>query len=197
LAEKIHAELKHPGMPASLMALIERAGGPAKPRPVESWDPPDCGPIDIRIDAEGNWHHLGTPIGRQALVRLFASVLRREPDGGYALVTPVEKLSIRVDDVPFIAVEMAAEETGWAQTLTFRTNVGDVVAAGPDHPLRFALASGNDGLKPYLRVRGGLEARLSRPLLYQLVDRAIEHGGGLGIVSGGAFFEMPNPGGES
>lgn len=188
MGSRPHAEL----MPDGLAALLSRAASDEmKARPVEAWNPPDCGPIDIRIDAEGRWYHLGSPIGRAPLVRLFASILRREPDGSYVLVTPVEKLTIRVDDVPFLAVEMHAEGKGAAQRLTFRTNVGDVVTAGRDHPLRFAVDAVNGGIRPYLRVRGGLEARLSRPLLYDLVALAAEKAGRLGVTSDGAFFELP------
>lgn len=183
-----HAEL----MPEGLAALLSRAAsGEMKARPVEAWNPPDCGPIDIRIDRDGRWYHLGSPIGREPLVRLFASILRREPDGSHVLVTPVEKLSITVDDVAFLAVEMHAEGRGSKQRLTFRTNVGDVVTAGPDHPLRFAVDPANDGVRPYVRVRGGLEARLTRPLLYDLVALSSESGGRVGVMSDGAFFELP------
>lgn len=177
------------GLPAfGLKALMERADlGQRGPAPVERWNPPDCGPIDIRIDREGGWHYRGTPIGRERLVNLFATVLRKDEDD-YFLVTPVEKLRITVEDVPFIAVEMELEAPGPNQTLVLRTNVGDVVRAGPEHPLRFTADPERGDLKPYVRVRGGLDARLSRPLLYQLVDLASERAGRPGILSGGAFF---------
>ncbi|MGQ7794237.1 DUF1285 domain-containing protein [Faunimonas sp. B44] len=180
-----------PTLPAGLAALVERAGSAAPERPVERWDPPDCGDIDMRITADGTWHYMGGPIGREALVRLFASVLRREPDGRYVLVTPVEKLGIRVDDAPFAAVEMAADGEGRAARLTFRTNVGDVVTAGPDHPLRFALEAETDGLKPYVLVRRGLEALLARPVAFELAELASAHEGRPGVWSGGAFFAFP------
>jgi hypothetical protein len=134
---------------------------------------------------------MGTPIGREALVRLFASILRRDPDGRHVLVTPVEKVGIRVGDAPFLAVDMRAEGPGRDQTLTFRTNVGDVVAAGPEHPLRFALETGTGGLKPYLLVRGGLEALVSRARAQELVELAVEVGGATGVWSGGQFFAFP------
>jgi hypothetical protein len=178
-------------MPAGLAALVARAGSGRRAPPVERWDPPDCGAIDMAIDFDGGWSYMGSPIGRPALVRLFASVLRREPDGRHVLVTPVEKVTIRVADAPFVAVEMHAEREGMAQRLTFRTNVGDVVAAGPDHPLRFVLKPGRGDLMPYLHVRGGLEARLARPLLYELVERASELAGRAGVFSGGRFFPFP------
>src|SRR5687767_1667822 len=111
------------GLPAGLAALVAQAGAPAKPRPVERWNPPYCGEIDMRIAADGTWFYRGTAIGREALVRLFGSVLRREADGRHVLVTPVEMVGIEVEDAPFLAVEMAAEGAGPGRTLTFRTNV--------------------------------------------------------------------------
>ena len=111
---------------------------------MERWNPPYCGEIDIRIAADGTWFYRGSAIGREALVRLFASILRREPDGRHVLVTPVEKVGITVEDAPFMAVEVVAEGEGGERRLTFRTNVGDIVAAGREHPLRFA-DGGGDG----------------------------------------------------
>src|SRR5918999_5224642 len=119
--------------PPGLARLITEAGNPAKPRPVERWNPPYCGEIDMRIAADGTWFYRGTPIEREALVRLFASILRREPDGRHVLVTPVEKVGIAVEDAPFLAVEMSAAGEGATRQLTFRTNVGDIFAAGPEH----------------------------------------------------------------
>ena len=180
---------------SSLEALVRRAGGTGKGRPpVERWNPPDCGAIDMRIAADGTWFYLGTPIGRKPLVDLFASVLRKDEDGVTYLVTPVEKIAITVDDAPFVAVEMTATGEGRDQVLTLRTNVGDVVAAGPDHPLRFAIEEETGGVKPYILVRGRLEALFARPLLYELV----EHGGTdmidgtdyFGAWSGGLFFPI-------
>lgn len=178
-------------LPPGLAGLMRAAGQPAKARPVERWDPPYCGEIDIRIAADGSWHYRGSAIGREALVRLFASILRREPDGRHVLVTPVEKVGIEVDDAPFLAVEMAAEGEGERRSITLRTNVGDVVAAGPHHPFRFASEAGTGGLKPYLGVRSRLEALLTRPLAQELVAMADEEGGRAGIWSGGAFFAFP------
>lgn len=180
-------------LPAGLAALLAEAGNAAGARPVERWDPPDCGDIDIRIAADGTWFYRGTPIGREALVRLFASVLRREPDGRHVLVTPVEKLGIVVDDAPFLAVEMESEGAGEERRLFFRTNVGDVVPAGHDHPLRFETEADTGGLKPYLRVRGGLEALLTRALALDLAAIAEERDGRAGIWSKGAFFPFPEP----
>ena len=184
------------GLPPGLSALLARAGDPLRPRPVERWNPAFCGEIDMRVGADGTWLYRGSPIGREALVRLFASILRREEDGRFVLVTPVEKVGIHVEDAPFLAVEMFRDSAGERQVLTFRTNVGDVVAAGPQHPLRFAVEPGTGGLKPYVTVRGRLEALLTRPLAHQLADCAEEHDGRLGVCSGGAFFAIPERAGD-
>lgn len=179
------------GLPQGLAKLMEEAGRPAKARPVERWNPPYCGEIDIRIAADGTWHYRGSPIGREALVRLFASILRREADGRHVLVTPVERVGIEVEDAPFLAVEVAAEGEGAERLLTFRTNVGDIVAAGSEHPLRFATEPSTSGLKPYLRVRGGLDALATRALALELVEMAEEKDGATGLWSGGVFFPFP------
>src|SRR5918999_3798337 len=176
------------GLPAGLAGLVAQAGEPAKPRPVERWDPPFCGDIDMKIAADGTWFYRGSPIGRDALVRLFASILRREPDGSHVLVTPVEKVGIAVEDAPFLAVEMSAAGEGGTRQLTFRTNVGDIFAAGPEHPIRFAIEPATGGLKPYLRVRGGLEALATRSLAQDLVALGDERVGAPGLWSGGIFF---------
>nr|WP_281261786.1 DUF1285 domain-containing protein [Breoghania corrubedonensis] len=148
----------------------------------------------MRIAADGSWYYMGTPINREALVRLFSTVLRRDGDGEYYLVTPVEKIGITVEDAPFLAVEMHARGEGKDQVLTFRTNVGDVVEAGADHALRFVEEEETGGLIPYILVRGRLEAKLARPLLYELADLATETAGDgaarFGVWSGGCFFEM-------
>lgn len=164
---------------AGLAAMISRAaaqtaGGKPSLPPVERWEPPFCGDIDMEIRADGTWFYMGTPIGRQPLVQLFSTVLRKDADGKTYLVTPVEKVGIRVIDAPFVAVEMNASERDGRQVLTFRTNVGDVIAAGKDHPLRFpghGPEHGKDSeLKPYLHVRGRLEALVSRAVMYELVE---------------------------
>jgi len=173
---------------SALDGLIERAGSFRGPAPVHLWNPAHCGTIDIRIDHQGAWHHEGRPIPREALVRLFSTVLRREPDGSYVLVTPAEKLTIAVEDVPFIAVEMAIEGEGEAQTLILRTNVGDVVTVDAEHPLRVAPGAASDGLVPYVLVRGGLEARLARPLVHELAEHFEQRGDEIGLVSSGHFF---------
>jgi hypothetical protein len=180
-----------PNASAGLEALIHAAGAAKGPPPLDDWSPPDCGDIDMRIAHDGTWYYHGTPIGRPALVRLFASVLKREGER-YVLVTPAEKCGIRVDDVPFLAVEMAVDDSD-GPTLVFRTNVDDVVRCGPGHALRFEPGAGG-GLKPYLHVRRGLWARLTRPVFYDLaargVAREVEGQEMFGVASGGAFFAM-------
>jgi hypothetical protein len=163
-----------------LEALIARAARAGKGAPpVERWNPAFCGDLDMEIRADGTWFYMGTPIGRAPLVRLFSTVLRKDEDGRTYLVTPVEKAGIRVVDAPFVAVEMDVSGEGDERVLTFRTNVGDVVAAGPEHPLRFVDEADTDGLKPYLHVRGRLEALVARPVMYELVNAGeeIEIGG--------------------
>ena len=156
---------------AGLEALIARAARAGKGLPpVERWNPEFCGDLDIEIKRDGTWFYLGTPIGRMPLVRLFSTVLRKDEDGRTYLVTPVEKVGIKVEDAPFVAVEVDASGEGEDQVLTFRTNVGDVVEAGSDNPLRFAVEDETGGLKPYLLVRGRLEALVARPVMYELAQ---------------------------
>lgn len=155
---------------AGLSALVSRAARAGRgPPPVERWNPPFCGDLDMEIRQDGTWFYLGTPIGRMPLVQLFSTVLRKDADGRTYLVTPVEKVGIRVADAPFVAVEMNVSGAGTTQVVTFRTNVGDVVEAGPKNPMRFVDEPGTGGLKPYVLVRGRLEALLSRPVMYELV----------------------------
>jgi uncharacterized protein len=173
-----------------LEALI-RAQAAKGSAPVEQWDPPYCGDIGMRIRADGTWLYRDSPVGRAALVKLFAGVLRKDADGRHYLVTPAEKIDVAVDDAPFLAVEMEVRGAGTSQSLIFRTNIDDVVTAGPEHPLRFAVEPDNGGLKPYLLVRGRLEALVTRTLSYDLVEiAAAGEGRGLGVWSGGAFFPM-------
>jgi hypothetical protein len=180
----------------SITGAAKRANVRGLP-PVHLWNPPDCGPIDMRIASDGTWFYQRTPIGRPALVKLFASVLRRD-DEEYFLVTPVEKCRIRVDDVPFLAVELELERTPDGHGLQFRTNVDDWVACGPDHPLRFDPEPGTGGLKPYLHVRAGLWAKVTRALFYDLVDlgeeREVRGERWFGIASYGIFFTMARAG---
>lgn len=170
------SSIKQASDAGSLAALVARAqaeggrGAGALP-PVDDWNPPDCGAIDMEIRPDGRWFYLGTPITRQPLVRLFSTVLRKDEDGETYLVTPVEKVRIRVADAAFLAVEMVLEDRGdgCGPRLVFRTNVGDVVEAGPAHPLRFSLARPDAPLKPYLHVRGRLEALLTRAVTHELM----------------------------
>src|SRR3954454_19187634 len=142
------------------LADIARLAAERKLPPVEQWNPAHCGPSDMRIARDGTWFHQGRPIGRAPMVRLFSTIRRREPDGRHVLVTPVEKLDIEVEDAPFVAVELKAEGSGRDAKLAFRLNTGDLVTAGPEHPLRFVedTTGGDGGPRPYLAVRGGMEA---------------------------------------
>lgn len=159
---------------ADLAALASAAR-----RPDPAWNPPRCCDAGIRITRDGRWWHDGAAIARPEMVRLFASVLRREDDGGYALVTPVEKLRVEVEDAPFLAAELRAE----GGRLAFRLTTGDVLVAGPAHPLRF-------GERPYLAVRPGLDALIARPVFYELAELALA-ADPPGVTSEGAFFPFP------
>jgi uncharacterized protein len=165
------------------------AGGKGRP-PVHLWNPPFCGDIDMRIAADGTWFYMNSPIGRKPLFKLFASVLRHDEDGKYYLVTPVEKCGIRVDDAPFLAIRMHVEGNGCAQKISFETNVDDVVTVDNAHPLRFETEIGTDGLKPYVLMRGRLEALVSRALFYDLVAKGRVEGEWFGVWSSGLFFPM-------
>jgi hypothetical protein len=186
-----------PAPPADLAGLslgeIARLAAEKKLPPVASWNPSHCGDSAMRIARDGIWFHEGSPIGRQAMVRLFSTILRREPDGSFVLVTPVEKLTIEVEEAPFVAVELKTEGEQANRSLAFRLNTGDLVVAGPDHPVRFE--GGNGGPHPYLRVRDGLDALVARPVYYELANLALEEGAQPpGLWSGGAFFAMePEP----
>lgn len=154
-----------------LEEMVARAGSYRKSMPpVHRWNPDFCGDIDMVIKRDGTWFYMGTPIGRAPLVRLFASVLRKDEDGKTYLVTPVEKVGITVEDAHFIAVEMNPQGEGENQVLTFRTNVDDVVEAGENNPLKFVIDKVNQGVKPYLMVRGRLEALVSRAVMYDLIE---------------------------
>ncbi len=174
----------------SISAALGAWRGPA---PVDRWNPPYCGDLDIRIRADGTWLYLGTPIGRPAMVRLFSSVLKREGDR-YFLVTPVEKIGIKVDDVPFLAVALETEIAGGERVLHFRTNVDEKVRCDAEHRLRFETEPGTGGVKPYIHVRRGLWALVTRALFYDLVALGeVRSVGGremFGIASAGEFFAM-------
>ncbi|MCA3573842.1 MAG: DUF1285 domain-containing protein [Aestuariivirga sp.] len=169
---------------------LGEAKGLKGPPPVDQWNPPFCGDIDMRIAADGTWFYMNSPIGRKPLVRLFASVLRRDADGRYYLVTPVEKVGIRVDDAPFTAIRMTVEGEGCNQTIRFETNVEDEVSVDEAHPLRFAEEQGTGGLKPYVLVRGRLEALVSRALFYDLAAAGTVEEGWFGVWSSGRFYPM-------
>jgi hypothetical protein len=184
---------------AGLAALISRAAGESGEGkrglpPVERWNPPFCGDIDMEIRADGTWFYMGTPIGRAPLVRLFSTVLRKDEDRRTYLVTPVERVGIRVVDAPFLAVEMNRTMRDREQVLTFRTNVGDVVEAGEEYPIRFVIHGENKELKPYLHVRGRLEALVSRAVMYDLIElgETLEISGVdmFCVRSGGAVFQV-------
>jgi hypothetical protein len=167
---------------------VRQAPGRGLP-PVHLWHPDHCGDIDIVIRRDGLWFHEGSPIGREALVRLFSTVLRKDPDG-FHLVTPVEKMKITVEDAPFIAVRV--DQIG--EALRFTTNVGDEVEAGPENAIRVEMNAKTGEPRPYLHVRRGLEARIRRPVFYELVEMAQERdtpeGPRLGVSSNGAWFPV-------
>ena len=179
--------------PSSLdgvVAAARQAPGRGLP-PVHLWNPDHCGEIDIVIRRDGRWFHEGSPIARAPLVRLFSTVLRKDPDG-FHLVTPVEKLRITVEDAPFVAVQVDVEGAGADQRLVFETNVGDLTAAGPDHPLRVEVSADGEP-RPYVHVRAGLEALIARAVFYELVGLAQEREGELGVWSHGAWFALGPP----
>ena len=175
------------------IASAAKRVGDKGPPPVHLWNPPFCGDIDMRIAADGTWFYMKTPIGRPALVKLFASVLKRETNN-YFLVTPVEKVGIVVEDAPFLAVEMQTLDQTSGRVLRFRTNVDDWIECGLEHALRFDPEPGTGGLKPYLHVRRDLWARLTRALFYDLVALGQERDIGgrrmFGVASKDSFFPM-------
>jgi hypothetical protein len=178
-----------------VVAAARQAPGRGLP-PVHLWNPDHCGTIDIVIKKSGVWFHEGSPIGREALVRLFSTVLRKDPDG-YVLVTPVEKLAITVEDAPFVAIRV--DRIGHA--LRFVTNVGDEVEAGPDHPIRVEMDAGAGEPRPYVHVRAGLEALIARPVFYELAEMAVPRpspeGAVMAVASNGAWFVVGPPAGAT
>ncbi|MGZ8998046.1 MAG: DUF1285 domain-containing protein [Allosphingosinicella sp.] len=177
-------------MPDDLSQLtlseIARLAADRKLPPVHAWHPSHCGDSQMRIARDGTWHHEGRPILRPEMVRLFSTILRREADGRFVLVTPAERLDIEVEDSPFVAVEVKSIGSGAGRKLAFRLNTGDLVLAGPDHPLRF-----EEGPHPCLTVRAGLDALIARPIYYELVDLALaENEDPVGLWSDGAFFGL-------
>lgn len=174
---------------AEIARLVEAKSLP----PVDSWNPAHCGDSGMRIARDGTWFHEGRPIARPEMVRLFSNILRREADGDFVLVTPVEKLSIEIEDAPFVAVEVRSEGDGRERSLAFRLNTGELVIAGADHPLR--VEDGADGPRPLLLVRKGLEALLARSVYYELAELALTSGEDRpGLWSGSMFFPL---GGEA
>jgi hypothetical protein len=190
--------MTNPSSPISgsvLARLTEALGADAKrkgPPPVERWNPAYCGEIDMRIAADGTWHYMGTPINRPALVKLFSTVLRKDPER-YVLVTPVERVGITVEDAPFLAVEMAVEGDGESRQIAFRTNVDDLVQVGPEHPLRFE-RNVHGGVKPYVKVRGELWARVTRALALDLIalgeEKDVDGVATFGVAASGMFFHI-------
>ncbi len=181
------------GPTAEGLAAAAQSAGKKGPPPVHLWNPPFCGDLDMEIRRDGTWFYLGTPIGRPALVKLFSSILRKDGDA-YFLVTPVEKVGIRVEDAPFVAVDAEATGEGAAQALTFTTHVGDTVTAGPEHPIRVERDAQTGEPAPYVLVRANLEALIDRKTFYRLVDRGVhvDEGGTrwFGLWSGGVFFRL-------
>jgi hypothetical protein len=170
---------------AELQELIDQRRLP----PVERWNPDRCGHSGMRIARDGTWYHAGSPIARPAMVRLFSTVLRRDPDGRHVLVTPVEKLEIDVDSTAFRAIEMTAEGFGRDRRVAVKLDSGDAIILGTDHPLR--IVETDSGPSPRILVRHGLEAELARPVYYELAELALAEGGQPpGIWSDGVFFPL-------
>ena len=170
----------------SLAAAIRAANTRGLP-PVEKWNPPFCGDLDMQIKRDGTWFYQGTPIGRIELVKLFASILWREGDA-YFLVTPVEKVGITVEDAPFVAVDFEPEGEGEGQVLAFTTNLGDVAVAGAENPIRVVRDAETGEPSPYVLVRRNLEALIDRKSFYRLVELGVHRDGWFGVWSGGRFF---------
>ncbi|WP_058247918.1 DUF1285 domain-containing protein [Tropicibacter naphthalenivorans] len=175
------------GIAASARAAAGKTGKGLPP--VHKWNPPFCGDLDMRIARDGTWFYLGTPIGREGLVRLFSSILRKDGDK-YFLVTPVEKVGITVDDAPFVATDFDASGEGAAQMLSFTTHVGDVATAGPEHPIRVVRDPETGEPSPYVLIRANLEALIDRKSFYRLVDLGAHHDGWFGLWSSGEFFPV-------
>ena len=175
---------KSVGPSAESLASSVQAATKKGPPPVDKWNPPFCGDIDMRIARDGTWYYMGTPIGRQSLVDLFASIIRKDGDD-YFLVTPVEKVGIKVDDAPFVAIDF--DRSG--DVLTFTTNVGDSVSAGSDNPIRVVFDDAEQP-SPYILIRRNLEALIDRKSFYRLIDLCVEKDGQFGVMSGDVFFPI-------
>lgn len=182
---------------ALIAAAKQNEGNQGLP-PVHLWHPERCTDMDIEILRDGSWRHDGQPITRQSLVKLFSTILRKDDDGGIYLVTPVEKVRVKVACAPFVATLLNVEGSGKNQKLLFTTNVGEVVQAGERRPIRVETAPKTGEPTPFVMVRAGLEALLCRAVFYQLVELAVEHDQGdgpqLGVWSEGVFFALGPPG---
>jgi hypothetical protein len=178
-----------------LVAALKAHAGDGSPTralpPVEKWNPEHCGEAGLEILRDGTWMHEGTRVTRERLVKLFSTILRKDEDGETYLVTPVEKIVVRVHDAPFLAVRADRDGAGRDQNIVFTTNVGDVTVAGPERPIRVSFAG--DEPRPYVLVRGRLEARILRAPFYELVEWSETRDGKLGVWSGGAWFELGTP----
>ena len=174
------------------LADLQRMISERRPPPVDKWNPEHCGNSDMRIARDGTWYHQGTPINRPAMVRLFSTVLRREPDGSHVLVTPVEKLSIEVESTAFRAIEMQTEGKGADRQIALKLDSGDAIIVGPQHPLSMVATA--QGPSPRFIVRHGLEAELSKSIYYELAEIALDEGSDPpGVWSGGTFFALADP----
>jgi uncharacterized protein len=182
-----------PNLPPDLAALslggVADALAAQRLPPVHMWHPPHCGDSEMRIARDGSWYHQGGLIRRPAMVRLFSSILRREPDGRHVLVTPAEMLDITVEDAPFVAVELKSDGEGPNRRLAFRLNTDDLVIADAEHPIR--VTQSHTGPRPVIIVRGGMEALIARPVYYELAEfAAIEGNTPAGVWSEGSFFPL-------
>ena len=182
--------IENPNKLSEIMKLVSQQKLP----PVHKWNPELCGKIDMQIARDGTWFYNGTPIGRKEMVKLFSTVLRHDDDGKHYLVTPVEKLEIKIDDAPFVAVEVVREGEGENQILSFRTNVDDWVVAGPENPIRVKINKKTNEPSPYILVRDRLQALINRPVFYELVEMADRHNENgkeiMGVWSQGQFFKI-------
>ncbi|HEX7821210.1 MAG TPA: DUF1285 domain-containing protein [Sphingobium sp.] len=186
-----------PDLASLSLTEIARLAAERKLPPVEKWNPTHCGHSGMRIARDGTWFHEGSPIGRKEMVRLFSTVLRREPDGSHVLVTPVEKLDIDVEDAAFIATEMQTSGEGQTREIAFSLNTGDLLLLDADHGL--TIRQDETGPRPYVAVRGGLEARIGRNVYYELAAIAIAEDGisdgeSVGVWSHGSFFPLGTDG---
>jgi uncharacterized protein len=190
---KIMASPDTPPSLEQLLATLKRDAGAGDKRlpPVDQWNPAHCGDIGMEIMADGTWRHEGTRITREALVRLFASILRMDEDGQTYLVTPVEKIVVKVHDAPFVAIRADRHGEGQDQQIIFTTNVGDVITAGPENPIR--VERNGEEPRPYVLVRGRLEARILRAPFYELVEWSESLDGKLSLLCGGEWFELGVP----